>query len=241
MDGHEELGALLQIETTLWRNNMLKKVMFAIAMLAMASYAGAMSLNADGLTIQGQGDVNWVQDRLGLVNDGSFEFGECDAGSAWTCTTTTTCAWILDPTAVWGYPAYDGLLVAWLGGFCGDANSNSFCQDLFIDGMTLDWYWMGYVNNGCGTIIVSVDGTPLLTYVLQLSDHTYGTWGLASDSAFGAVDMSAYCGMTVNVCFEELYCDIGTNDNMLIDYVVLNDECSTATDDASISTVKALY
>ena len=221
---------------------MLKKVVFAFALLAMASYAGAMTLTADGFTAQGTPGTPATHDRLGLVNDGSFEFGECDLGSAWTCTTNTTCAWILDPIAVWGYPAYDGVLVAWLGGFCGTPNSNSFCQDLFIDGHYLDWYWMGYVNSGCGTVYVSVDGTYVFTHTLLLSEHTYGTWNTAS-SYWGAIDLNAYCGTTVNLCLEETDCGDGANnDNMLVDYVTLDTSCDIiATEDASISTVKALY
>lgn len=221
---------------------MLKKVMFALAMLAMATYAGAMTLTADGFTAQGVAGTPVNHDRLGLVNDGSFEFGECGAGSAWTCTTNTTCTWILDPIAVWGYPAYDGVLVAWLGGFCGTPNSNSFCQSLYIDGKYLDWKWMGYVNSACGTVYVKVNGGTVWSHLLQLSEHTYGTWNNAS-AFWGNIDLSAYCGQTVNLCLEETACPDGANnDNMLVDYVTLNVSCDIiATEDASISTVKALY
>jgi hypothetical protein len=220
---------------------MLKKVMFALAMVAMASYAGAMTLTADGFTAQGIPTAPVNHDRVGLVNDGSFEFGECGAGSAWTCTTNTTCAWIVDPTPVWGCPAYDGVLCAWLGGFCGTPNSNSFCQDLFIGGndCSLDWHWMGYVNSACGTVSVTVNGSTIFSHTLQLSEHTYGTWNTAS--SYGWVPLvSAYQGQTVNLCLKEVACPDGANnDNMLVDYVVLNG--CVATEDASMSTVKALY
>ena len=95
-----------------WRNNMFKKVMFALALIAMAGLASAATLTSDGFTASGSADINYAGDRVGLVNDGSFEFGECGAGSAWECITNTTCAWIIDPLAVWGYPAYDGTINA---------------------------------------------------------------------------------------------------------------------------------
>ncbi len=219
---------------------MMKKVMFAIAMLAVASYAGAASLNADGLTYSADTTVNTVMDRLGLVNDGSFEFGECDAGSAWTCTTNTSCAWIIDPSGAWGYAAYDGVFCAWLGGFCGsDVNANSFCQDIYIDGGLLDWYWMGYVGGDTGNMVqVTANGNVVWSHVLTLADHTYGLWQNTAGT-LGSADVSAYCSSTVNLCLEAVPTD---GANMLVDYVELGGSCDiTATDDASISTVKALY
>ncbi len=219
---------------------MLKKLTFVLIALAFAASATAGTLTKDGLVLPGTGDNVTVGDRLGLVNDGSFEFGECDAGSAWTCYTSTTCAWILDPIAVWGYPAYDGVFVAWLGGFCGDANENSFCQSIFFDGMYLDWYWMGYVNNGCGYMYVTVDGNIVFDHVMDLSEHTYGSWNTAS-SFWGQIDVGAYCGTTAELCLGWLYCDIGTNDNMLVDYVTLDTSCGTATEETTFSNVKSLY
>ncbi len=144
----------------------------------------------------------------------------------------------MDPLTAWGYPAYDGVLCAWLGGFCGtDPSAQTFCQDLFIDGMLLDWYWMGYVSATPGMVVqVTVNGNVVFTHAMLASEHTYGTWNSAS-SYWGGANVSAYCGQTVNLCFKNL---LGT-DNMLVDYVTLNNACDTATEASSISTVKALY
>jgi hypothetical protein len=175
------------------------------------------------------------------VNDGSFEDGICDdESSAWTCYTSTTCFWIVDPTPVWGYPAYDGINVAWLGGFCGDANENSFCQSIYIDGGLLDFYWMGYVSYGCGYMYITVDGNIVFDHTMDLSEHTYGSWNTAS-SFWGDISVAAYCGTTAELCFGWLYCDIATNDNMLLDYVTLDGDCGTATGETTFSNVKSLY
>ncbi len=221
---------------------MLKKLTFVLIALAFAASATAGTLTKDGLVLPGTGENVTIGDRLGLVNDGSFEDGICDdASSAWTCYTSTSCFWILDPIAVWGYPAYDGINVAWLGGYCGDANENSFCQSIFFDGMYLDWYWMGYVSTGCGYMYVTVDGNVVFDHVMDLSEHTFGTWNTAS-SFWGQIDVSAYCMTTAELCLGWLYCDIATNDNMLVDYVTLDTACEgTATEETTFSSVKSLY
>lgn len=217
---------------------MLKKVSLILALLAIASIASANSLTLGTPETPGDMVINGEQGR-GLVNDGSFEFGECDAGSAWTCTSSTTCFWIIDPTAVWGYPAYDGVFCAWLGGFCGEPNSNSFCQTIFFDGTDISFFWMGYVENGGtgNTMFVKVDGNVVFEHEMQLEDHTYGTWGYSPD-AFGLIDVSDYCGSDHELCLEFVATD---GANVLVDYVELNGSCGTATEEASFSTVKALY
>jgi len=215
---------------------MFKKLGIALALIAMASVAGAMTLTADGFTASGSADINWQGDREGLINDGSFEFGECGAGSAWTCTTNTTCAWIVDPLPVWGYPAYDGILCGWLGGFCGDPNSNSFCQDILFDGSELSWYWMGYVEADSGNAVyVTVDGNVVWELFLGLEHHTYGIWQNTGDT-LGNADVAAYMGGTHNLCMEFVATD---GANMLIDYLELMG--GTAAEDMDFSSVKALY
>jgi hypothetical protein len=217
---------------------MFKKVMLSLALIAMATVALAGTLTSDGLTVQGVEDYNTVGDRIGLVNDGSFEFGECDAGSAWTCIQTTTCFWILDPLPVWGYAAYDGLMCGWLGGFCGDANENSLCQDLFIDGGTLNWFWMGHVSDPGDMVYVSVDGVEVWQHILELADHTYGIWQ-NTEGTLGGANVADFCGATHNVCLGFHLLNLGSN--MLVDYVTLDGSCDTATADVNFSSVKALY
>jgi hypothetical protein len=219
---------------------MNRVLMIALAMLAVAVMAGASTLNSDGLVIPGTGDANHNMDRIGLINDGSFESGAC--GVDWTCYTDTTCEdRILDPVSVWGYPAYDGIFCAWVGGFCGGVPANNgVCQaDVFIDGMYLDWYWMGYMEYDFGGIVTcTLDGNAVFTHDMMISDHTYGSWNTAS-SFWGQIDVSAYCGMSVEICF-----DFAVNDgggNMLIDYVTLDGSCGTAAGQSNFSTVKALY
>jgi hypothetical protein len=219
---------------------MLKKLVSALAMVAMASTAGANTLTADGFTAQGVPGTPAQHARLGLVNDGSFEFGTCDAGSAWTCTSTTAYSWILDPINIWGYSAYDGDLAAWLGGYYeGIASAQTFCQELYIDGLYLDWYWMGYISaTPSGVVNVTVNGQIVWTHTMQASDHTYGTWNTAS-SYWGAVNLP--CRQTATLCFENLPSSDNVTDNMLIDYVTVYGECYLATKTTSFSTVKALY
>ncbi|MBM4116367.1 hypothetical protein FJ251_01280 [bacterium] len=229
---------------------MLRQLAIAVTMFIVASTASAMTLTADGFTAPGVASPPAQRDRLGLVYDGSFEFGPCredgspyTTGSAWRCTTNTTCNWILDPTPIWGYPAYDGVLAAWLGGFCGYPNSNSFCQEIFIDGSPLSWQWMGYVNSACGTASVSVNGVTVWSHVMQMSEHTYGSWNSAS-SSWGGVDLEPYCAQGVTLCINWVACPDGaSNDNMLIDYVVIERaECSTGVAARrSMSTVKSQY
>ncbi len=196
------------------------------------------SLTADGYLAQpGSVDAPAANgDRVGLINDGSFEFGECENGSAWTCTTNTDCSWIINPSGLWGYPAYDGILCAWLGGFCGsEFNLNTFCQEILFDGMYLDWYWMGY-NSGHFTL--SIDGVQVFGWV---SSHTYGEWNLASEAWLDGepgVDVSAWCGESALLCFENFG---STNASLLIDYITLNESCLTSVEPTSISTIKSRY
>ena len=170
-----------------------------------------------------------------LIEDGSFENGECGAGSSWDCTSNTSCSWILDPLPVWGYPAYHGTYAAWLGGFCGGPNSNSFCQDVYLNGCPgggwIEWKWMGYVENNDGnTMRVTLDGAVIFEKVMTTADHTYGTWGTLW------VDVWQYYN-THYLCFEF---EATTGANMLIDYVT-NAYSPTAVGPTSLSFVKSLY
>lgn len=149
-----------------------------------------------------------------LVDDGSFENGECGGGSAWTCTSDTPCNWILNPLSTWGYPAYHGEMVAWLGGYCGVMNSNSFCQEVWLNEPGLRWHWMGYVadTHVSNFVYVKIDGD--IVWAKEMTwpeDHTYGTWSTLQAS----FDLPHGVGL-YEVCFEF---EATTGANMLIDYV----------------------
>lgn len=219
----------------------MERWILVIGLLIGAAEAGAQTLTADGSAVEGSPGIPSSPSILGLIHDGSFEFGDCGEGSAWTCADNTTCSWILDPQSVWGYPAYDGALCAWLGGFCGTPNSNSFCQEVFLDGWTLDWYWMGYVNSECGEVTITADGEEIWSHTMQFSEHTFGRWYPAS-RFWPELDITAYCGTWFELCFIWTACEDGvSNDSMLIDYVTVRDACNDPVAKSSISTVKARY
>jgi hypothetical protein len=228
-------------------------LILSIALTLPLTVQAGQSLTADGLIhpIEATSIQAPAGDRIGLINDGSFDFGECDAGSAWDCTANNSCPWIVDPTGLWGYPAYDGLLAAWLGGYCGHSNHNSFCQEIYIDGYYLHWYWMGYVNDACAKLLVKVDGERVYTHEMRFQDHSYGTWQNTRDTIGGA-DVSDYYGYgTRNICFEWVPCAVkDLNDNMLIDHITLEysngfgkgmHRASASTALTSISMVKSHY
>ncbi len=219
---------------------MISKLLIAavIVLLAMPAWSADRNLGPESDQLPTENHEGELGNGARfLINDGSFEFGECDAGSAWTCITNTDCSWIVDPLPTWGYPAYDGVLVAWLGGFCGsDPNSNSFCQDLYIStdctgGVFITWQWMGYVAGDDGNMMyITIDGTVVYQKELGLSDHTYGTW--LEDWA----DANAYEG-TRNFCFEFV---ATTGANMLVDYIS-NFWSPTAVEKTNLSTIKSRY
>lgn len=212
-------------------------IVLLILTLPMVAQAG-QSLTVDGRIHQVETTSTRTQprDRLGLINDGSFEFGECDDGSAWTCTSNTSCSWIIDPSLIWGYAAYDGNLCAWLGGYCGaDFNSNSFCQEIFFDGTYLDWYWMTYAGS---QIRISVDGIEVFHH---WATDTYGEWNSASEvwlDGEPGVDVSDWCGQSAVLCFAN---QTITRSSMLIDYITLTQSCVTPVEPSSFSTIKTRY
>lgn len=169
-----------------------------------------------GVAAQGQSiDGEVTPSARSLLNDGSFENGECGNGSAWTCTSDTPCTWILNPLSTWGYPAYHGELVAWLGGYCGEMNSNSFCQEVWLDEPGLRWHWMGYVveTHVSNFVYIKLDGD--IVWAKEMTwpeDHTYGTW----DEIQARFDFLPHGTGTYEVCFEF---EATTGANMLIDYI----------------------
>ena len=214
----------------------MKKLMLSLALLAMAAVAGANTFTAEGTVFEPTYGYNNV-DRLGLVNDGDFEFGTCAGGTAWTCTTDNACDWIADLVAL-GLWNYSGSHIAWLGGFCGGLAgcATSFCQSIdFGNGANciLSWYWMAYVNDAIMHVYVTVDGTSVFDFYPQLSDHLL-------DYQVHSADVSGYTGVR-NLCFamDNPGCAQNLGDNYFLDYVELNNV--TPTQEANLSTVKALY
>ena len=179
----------------------------------------------------------WIADRLGLVSDGDFENGDCIAGSDWDCAADNGCNWIKDLTLI-GYWNFSGSRSGFLGGFCGGIATcnSSLCQDLFIDGPWLIWYWMANINDAVATIKVTVDGNVEFSYLADFADHELDY------QASHFADVSAYLGGTHRVCFEyDNAADCGANlgDSYFFDFVQINETTATAT--LSFSTVKSLY
>ena len=210
---------------------MLKKVTFAlVALVAMVAMASAATLTADGLVIPGT-----PSSEIGVrdIMDGSFELG---LAGPWSTFSDSQCTGdvILDPTGVWGVPAYDGIYAAWVGGFCSGAPINSgFCQDVLFDGGAISFWWMGYIEAGHvgNTVVMSVDGAMVWSYELVYpDDHTYGSWGQFT------ADVSAYVGGTHTLCVELVATD---GANMLTDYFEMTG--GTPTQDTSFSAVKSMY
>lgn len=220
----------------------------AIGLLILLGPGLGQTLTKDGFINPGSGDPNW-RDVRSLVNDGSFEFGECESGSEWTCWSTTSCEWIVNPIDTWGYPAYDGINAAWLGGFCdGKANNNSYCQEYFNACMHLNFYFSSYINSGCSQFTITMRGNTVHSRTMEFDDHNYGTWETAA-SYWGLIDISAYIGMTSELCFLWTACGEDTNgdgypdednDNILID-CIYGSECQLPTEVYSFSLVKTLY
>ncbi len=183
----------------------------------------------------------------GLVNDGSFEAGECGAGSAWTCATSTPeCETIVDPLPDWGFPAYHGVNAVWLGGLCGNEGiSNSVCQDMIISPSQLSFLWMGAFTLEAeqeAWFEVRVDGELAHRSQLGLEHHTFGTWAHSED-LFGLIDLLAWedgVSHTLCIILDNLYSNNGeTTANLLVDYIELSHP--VATQGLSFSTLKVLY
>ena len=210
----------------------MKKLIFTLALLAMASVAGANSFTAEGVVFDTTHDYNWRGDRY-LINDGSFEAG-CDV--YWSCESDNGCSWITDlvPLGLWNY---DGRMVAWLGGFSGGIATcwTYICQDIFIDGCTLLWWWMGYVNAEVMDVYVTVDEEVVFSHHMTFADHL-------QDYRQEMVFVYTHIGGSHTLCFygsNEDNCAMNFGDNYFVDYVELGG--LSATQDGSFSTVKAMY
>ena len=209
---------------------MKKLTLACIAIIGIVSIAGASTFTAEGGLLEPTHGYTTLADRA-LVNDGSFEGGDCLSVPIWTCTTDNGCEWITDlvPLGLWNY---DGSKIAWLGGFCGGIATvfTTICQDVDLGvGCMISWYWMGYINSGGEYVSVSIDGTIVFEYYTDLADHLLDyQMQMADATGFGGVH---------NLCFS--YDLLVAGDNYFVDYVEYNE--ATATDDVNFSTVKALY
>ena len=209
---------------------MKKLTLACIAIIGIVSIAGASTFTAEGGLLEPTHGYTTLADRA-LVNDGSFEGGDCLSVPIWTCTTDNGCEWITDlvPLGLWNY---DGSKIAWLGGFCGGIATvfTSICQDVDLGaGHLLSWFWMGYINSGGEYVSVTVDGGVVFEYYTDLADHLLDyQMQMADATGFGGVH---------NLCFS--YDLLVAGDNYFVDYVEYNE--ATATDDVNFSTVKALY
>lgn len=218
---------------------MLKKVMFtALAIVVTASMAMAVQTVDPSFVPTNNGPAAANHDRIGLVNDGSFEFGTCTTGSAWACYADNTCDWIYDFSAL-GLPLlsnYDGSYGYWLGGFCGGAmSSDGACQTITIDGPTLSWWWAGYVTTAGDLVDFTMDGSVIYTKVIALTDHTAeGTNGPVWNN--DTCDISGFMGGDHELCIN-YYATVGAN--LFTDFFEILP--GTATEDGNFSMVKSLY
>ncbi len=211
---------------------MKKLILTCIAILGIVSVAGASTFSADGGLLEPTHGYNTIADRVELVNDGGFEGGSCLEAPIWTCTTDNGCDWITDlvPLGLWNY---EGIHVAWLGGFCGGLATvfTSICQDVDLGtGHLLSWFWMGYINGGGEYVSVTVDGMVVFEYYTDIADHLL-------DYQAQVADISGAGGGVHNLCFN--YDLMIAGDNYFLDWVEYID--ATATEDVNFSTVKALY
>ena len=202
--------------------------------MGIASLASAKSFTAEGGLLDPTHGYSTIADRS-LINDGSFEGGTCQVTPIWNCSSGNICDSITDlvPLGLWNY---DGMHVAWLGGFCGAIPIEflSICQAVDFGGGCglLTWFWMVYANAGGGKFFLTVDGNVLFEHVIALDDHLL-------DYQWAAVDVSTYYGMH-ELCLE--YDRNGAaGDNYFADYLEMPYANPTAADAFSFSVVKSLY
>jgi hypothetical protein len=127
------------------KRSLLILAVAAILMLAPTFFSGVAvgqggvdaagrSLSADASFVpSAPAGVTAAEELLPLVPDGSFENGP-PPNSLWTETTNTTCEWILDPTPVWGIPAFNGVYAFWAGGYCCTPNTDTVSQTITVPG-----------------------------------------------------------------------------------------------------------
>lgn len=163
-----------------------------------------------------------VSSTLELINDGSFENGPPPA-SAWAETTTTVCEWIVDPSGVFGVPAYDGTYAFWAGGYCplGVPNTDWVTQQVLVpaplpaDATNLSfWYLCSRLDpddENLDVAHISINGTDIWTLEMTMANDTGSQW------VNEQVDISAYAGQSV--ALELGGTGVGFAGNLLFDYL----------------------
>jgi hypothetical protein len=211
------------------------RITLTLAIAALAATAAAAPTTdflpageADSSLASGAYGYNYLIPSGELINDGSFENG---CGVNWSCVSDNECVWIADlvPLGLWNY---DGSYVAWLGGFCGGAPtvSTHICQDVFLDGYELTWFWMAYVNDGGTRVQFSLDGEPFFEHVIVPADHLLGYQQEYASLPEG--------GETHTLCLDYSLGN-AAGDNYFADYLEMGGIMPVQA--ASFSTVKARY
>ena len=197
--------------------------------------AGANTFTAEGTLLAPIHGYTTIADRW-LINDGSFEGGTCLTAPIWSCATDNGCDWIADlvPLGLWNY---DGIHVAWLGGFCGGIATEytSICQVVDLSGGcgdSISWWWMAYVNEGGSRFYVTVDGNIIYEYIMAPEDHLLD---YQIEWAFTGLP-----GGVHELCFHYDR-DGAYGDNYFLDVVETTFLNPTATEARSFSVVKSLY
>jgi hypothetical protein len=227
----------------------LRILSVGILLFLFFATAQGQTLTKDGIANNASDDPDRRNDRY-FIQDSSFEDGNCAGSSQWTCWNSTSCEGIINPLNTWGYPAYHGINAAWLGGYCdGEANNNTLCQDTFVFCFYLYWYFMGNISSECSQLTIIMNGYTIFEHTMTMAEHNYGTWSCSYDH-WGLVDISAFFGLSAELCIEWTACGEDTNgdglpdeenDSMLIDWV-LGDMCDpAAAATMTFSTIKALY
>ncbi len=122
-----------------------------------------------------------------LIPDGSF--GACyhDCSDCnWECSNDPPHVWVVDPEWMgWGFSAYHGWSVGWLGGTIWDGEEEIPVQTKICNTIPLlladdiEWYWTAYVNEGSVGNVIRATMNDEVVYEHALSypeDHTWGTW-----------------------------------------------------------------
>ncbi len=220
-----------QANYTYREERQLKKlIIVCVAILGVVSVSNARTFSPEGGALEPTHGYQTIADR-DLVNDGSFEGGDCYDTPIWTCvhSDSDNCPWIVDlvPLGLWNY---DGAHTAWIGGYCAGGHSLSICQEVDLGvGYLLSWFWMAYVNYGDNHFLVTIDGQIVYEYVSNLQDHLVGYEG-----AFA--DITGYDGVHT-LCFEFVVNE--DFDNYFVDFVELHN--LTATEAISFSVAKSMY
>ena len=160
--------------------------------------------------------------------DGSFEQGPPPA-SGWMEVSNNACEWILDPTSIWGLPAYHGTYAFRAGGLCGVVNENYVEQTFSIPAGTthLTFWYAAARSDPDGPLeddvaYVEIDGVD--EWTLDLSTQDNNTFDLSTQvGGFvrDAIDVTAFAGSTVTLRFGNQAGGAAGIGNILFDQIEL--------------------